>query len=644
MKNVALFFILILIWGAGASAQNSLTAEDIIAKAHKAQLSESTQWRKLLHFQQSIFGRWESQADGPAFFIAPQGKQDASAELDADIHAFFSKDVRNLEALKRKLQTAYCQLPARRRYIESSLQVHFPEQACEGLDEWRNRVRAKSVTLVFSSYYLNNPSSVFGHSLIRLNKRRELSATSSPSLLDYGVNYAAVANTSNPLLYALYGFAGGFPGEFSAIPYYYKVREYNDYDSRDLWEYDLNFTEEEVSLLVDHIWELGSTYFDYFYITENCSYHMLTLFEAVSPRLDLVSHLPPWVIPSDTLKAIYANPGFVRGVRFRPSSRRQFYQRMNLLKGPEEAAEVRTLTGSRVVSDQFSKLAPESQARVLDATVDYIDYRYPGMLMGEHQEEAKWKQSLLVKRSQLPVADTPPIEEPAGENPSSGHGTFRLGVGGGSSEFDGNTRGFLDLNLRFSLHDFLDRSEGFPTYAKIGFGEFKWRVLTDHDRQVYLKTFNVLDVESLNPMRKFERNFAWRLNFGYEKRNELGCLLCEMSFLKTGMGLSVDLMENDSFSVFAIAGLTALGSTQFSEGWARVGIGPVAGFKYRLSDRFAMYTEWSEYHFLTQTQHTSVAVKGQIRYAVTDSLSVDLSAQKASFSENENAVNFFWYF
>src|SRR5205085_2119317 len=90
-------------------------------------------------------------------------------------------------------------------------------------------------------------------------------------LLDYGVDYSATADTSNPVLYAFKGIFGFFPGTFHIFPYYYKVREYNDYESRDLWEYDLSLTPQQVTMLVAHLYELGATYFDYYYIDENCS-------------------------------------------------------------------------------------------------------------------------------------------------------------------------------------------------------------------------------------------------------------------------------------------------------------------------------------------------------------------------------------
>src|SRR5690606_26093360 len=124
----------------------------------------------------------------------------------------------------------------------------------------------------------------FGHTFLRIN-RRNSDLAPRQELLDYGVDFSAGVDTDNAVVYALKGLLGFFPGVFRRIPYYYKVREYNDYELRDLWEYELSLTQREVDLVVAHLWELGSTHFDYYYLTENCSYHVLGALEVARPDL-----------------------------------------------------------------------------------------------------------------------------------------------------------------------------------------------------------------------------------------------------------------------------------------------------------------------------------------------------------------------
>ncbi|HEY5678025.1 MAG TPA: DUF4105 domain-containing protein, partial [Myxococcales bacterium] len=112
------------------------------------------------------------------------------------------------------------------------------------------------MTLVFSSYYLNNPASAFGHTFLRLNKAAAAQSGRRFELVDSGIDYAATADTHNAILYAFKGLTGLFQGHWNNYPYFYKVREYADYESRDLWEYDLDLTPQETARLVAHLWEL----------------------------------------------------------------------------------------------------------------------------------------------------------------------------------------------------------------------------------------------------------------------------------------------------------------------------------------------------------------------------------------------------
>lgn len=96
---------------------------------------------------------------------------------------------------------------------------------------------------------------------------------------------------------AFTGFLGVFEGHFSKLPYYYKVREYADFESRDLWTYELNLTQDQVDEMVEHLWDLGHTYFDYYFLGENCSYHLMSLLDVVLPDSTLLKALSFYVHP-----------------------------------------------------------------------------------------------------------------------------------------------------------------------------------------------------------------------------------------------------------------------------------------------------------------------------------------------------------
>ena len=77
------------------------------------------------------------------------------------------------------------------------------------------------------------------------------------------------------------------------MPYYRKVREYNDIESRDIWEYKLKLSEEEVSRVLLHLWEMQRAEFDYYFLDENCSYQLLSLLDVAREDLHLTKEKWP---------------------------------------------------------------------------------------------------------------------------------------------------------------------------------------------------------------------------------------------------------------------------------------------------------------------------------------------------------------
>src|SRR5262249_13315921 len=151
-----------------------------------------------------------------------------------------------------------CRFPARYAWLSSRLGFEAPRR-CPRFEEWREAISAEGVTLVFADSFLNNPASMYGHTFLRLKRR---AAGAGEDLLDYTINFAGTPDTDNGVLYAVRGIYGAFPGKYSTMPYYMKVQEYNNLESRDLWEYELNFSSAQVEQLLRHAWEMGSTYFD----------------------------------------------------------------------------------------------------------------------------------------------------------------------------------------------------------------------------------------------------------------------------------------------------------------------------------------------------------------------------------------------
>lgn len=74
---------------------------------------------------------------------------------------------------------------------------------CPELENWRSLINPKAMTLVFPTAYMNSPSSMFGHTLLRIDAKDQ---TRHKELVAFAVNFAAEPDENdNAALYALKG-------------------------------------------------------------------------------------------------------------------------------------------------------------------------------------------------------------------------------------------------------------------------------------------------------------------------------------------------------------------------------------------------------------------------------------------------------
>lgn len=489
--------------------------EAVLAEARNRGLSEDLQWLRILFYGETSFESRQSQIDDPSFFLAPTGARDPQAELDATILAIFEGTPSGVEK-----STVQCRYPARWLWLKTKFpgRQGWPEIHCPAFAEFQTRVAAKSASLVFSSYYVNNPASSFGHTFLRLNKGPSPKDGRSHELLDYGINYAANPTTDNPLLYTFAGLFGYFEGVFTSVPYFHKVREYNDFESRDLWSYDLNLDAQAVDFLVALIWELAPTKINYWYLTENCSYHMLSILDAADPKLDLRRNLKKWIVPVDTLKAVTEVPDLVRRIHFRPSASTTYFSSRSQLNAIERDALFRmVLQRDLTALERVSSI--QSRARVLEVAFDFLDYTAfekltaPTKSAGEGSAETPekvLKDRLLLERAridlgpQLMRAPTPEFEAP-----HLAHGSRRTGLGVRVARGRDVEPTF---EYRFSLHGLEDPISGFPRDSEIRFFDFGLKGF-----ELNLERLLLLEVVSLSETRFEDPKISWMLRVGFDR-------------------------------------------------------------------------------------------------------------------------------
>ena len=601
-------------------------ARELELAARRLHLASSEQWLRLGHWHATWTGFLESQADGDNFFLSPDGKTSPQRELDATIEGFLS-DLAPYDPKERNVQHPICQFPARFAWLSDQLKIdpsRLPAHDCARYEQFKALVQPSSVALVFSSYYLNNPASAFGHTFLRFHKRSDGVPVEERELLDFGVEFSADPDTHFAPLYAIKGMLGAFPGTFRRLPYYYKVREYNDYESRDLWEYELQLTPAQLEMLVAHIWELGSTFFDYFYLSENCSYHILGALEAADLDVDLTSHLGWPVIPANAVKALYDNPGFVTDIRYRPSSRTRFNWEVRGMTAAQQDAIERLIIDPKTSLDGLSST---QQIEAIDAAQDLVDLRFAKELVDDRGTGpgGQLKQALLERRAEILIPSVEhPMPIPVEREPQVGHASRRVGLGVGA---DLRSQRFLAADLRIALHDLADPPNGYPELSELEFLPTRLRYDATF-QHVALDQLDLVHVISLTPQNAFDRHVSWEFRLGSDRIDDAGCN-CYVFHGQFGGGVTFATAEQ-RVAVFFLAN-THVWSGMHLDGLfgapIRIGIGPEGGLRVRITPDFIALAigEWD--WLPDQTGFAAWNATGTLRWAFTHAFALDLTGQ-----------------
>ena len=209
-----LFPLIFLLSGSSLHADDSPYLSSLLAQAREENLSGDPFWHTLIHYKKTLFG-FQSLIDDPNFFLAPSGKQDPQAEMEATLRGFFAQE-------EEGKKSVICRFVARYHWLAEKLKIdpaQLPVSACRRFSEIMDEVKPASVTLIFPTAHINSPASMFGHTLLTID------TASRSRLLAYAINYSAVTRETFGPLFAIKGLFGFYRGYFSTLPYYAKLQE-----------------------------------------------------------------------------------------------------------------------------------------------------------------------------------------------------------------------------------------------------------------------------------------------------------------------------------------------------------------------------------------------------------------------------------
>ena len=627
-----LSFLLCLILTSTVQAQSS--SEAAVQEALKLNLDQDLQWWNLLNYRRDDWFVKQSQADSPLFFFSQDGKRSPRAELEATIRAIFNPAVIRTSPEGNLQERAPCLFPGRFLYLKRKLpHVTWPEVKCQRFENFRGILNAHSATYVFSSYYMNNPASAYGHSFLRLNRGSSSSNEKKFELIDFGVGFSGVPEGATPASYAIMGLMGMFTGRFEIQPYYFKVREYNDFESRDLWEYDLNLNQDEVDLLVAHVYELQQAHFDYWYFTENCSYRIIAALDAVRPSLQLVKKTKRAVLPGDTMILVYESPGLVQKVNYRPSGRATLEARLSTLSDSAKVTFAKFIQNENIEELTSIQNEKERQA-LLDAAIDYVDFRYASEVLHEKGQHKLKKQILIARAEVNLVSPELSISVPLQDAPHQAHGSSRAKAG----YLHRHDKDLSTLGHRFALHDLLDPLRGYPAYSEMQM------IQTDisYDPEAghaQFEKIGLVEIVSLANWDFLTHAPSWRLKFGWDRDYQSECAYdCMPLSFSIGAGLAKEFAKGLTASAWLRAGFAY--DQNFVNDSFRMGAGPALLVRYNWKDQFSLLAEaWYRYdNHGSQTEYRDLFAGAQV--ALRKDLGLRLGAKDRE--EYKAELNFYY--
>lgn len=570
----------------------------------------SPDWLALVHYRPALFGGVKSTIDSPNFFLASDGKTNPAAELQATIDLFNGSDT-----------TQKCLFPARYLFLKKNGIVKTPFPACPEYDSFKTDLKPQGITLLYTDAYMNNPASLFGHTLMRIDVPE-----GKTQLVAHGMNYGAVIPPdTNGVLFAILGLTGGYWGSFTVKPYYNVINMYNNIENRDIWEFHLNLTRQEIDFFVAHLWEVGQTQTRYFFFSENCSYLLMEILDAVRPDLKLADDFPAHAIPLDTLKAVMKRTNLIDSVNYRPSRQKRIESAYRRLSEAQREGLLRYWETEEPLSDVFSS---KEKADILEVAYEYAQYKWEA----EEIELSDYRRrSLQILRARTALDITPNKAEIQTPSPMTAHDSKRLTLAQGWERGEP----FQEISYRPAYHSLSDKPEGLRPGSEINFLNGIVRFYL-HQHKLIFQHLDFVQLNSVSAQTALFHPISYRVNLNVHREGKVDSKGSGyIGELSGGSGITFE-----PWNRFFVYGLTKMAGQYggILPHNAGIGMGPCGGMLFYLP--FGQIQMEAEHLFSGNTLAYQTALSATAVWNIKRNLAFEANYQlKHTKPDNTNTIH-----
>lgn len=579
----------------------------------KEDVAASDTWLALLHYEQDASSTLVSAINSDDFFFSDSGRSDALSELDATITNFTESP------------STQCQFPARAEFLQAH--VDLPIVECNDVNTFLESVNVNSLSLIYASGYLGNPASMYGHIFLKFNQQ------SKTALLDNTYSYGARhPDNENPLKYIVKGIFGGYEGYFANQKYHHQTLVYSESELRDLWEYRLALSTDDVTFLLKHLFELEGVGKTYYFFKQNCAYQLARLLGLVIDT-QLISPGKPWVMPYDIITMLYRdnNASIVDDVIYHGSRQEKLYDHFSQLGTPLQGVVENAINQTdEIAFPEIETLREEDAKRVIETLYDYyalIEQINDGL---SDSQLAKRK-SLMKQRFSLPIGKAN-FQDTEKQAPHLAQNSTLLQV----SAIDNNVLGSaVEFRFRANYYDLLSVNTARIPFSELTTFDMRVQYYTELD-EFTLRELTLLRLINLNATSTglpSDEGYAWKLATGYRPQS-----LTEMGngtfYLEGFFGKAIAFSTD-----FALYGAASASLTSKNDFGGNVSIGPEIGGVINVTPQLAMSLSFGHQRYLNDKDivrnvmtfeqrflnHRNMDLRTSVRYDGTHELSASFS-------------------
>ena len=505
--------------------------QKVLQTAKEKNISDTIYWRKLLHMNNDS----NTSEIKQKFFFLSKTNNDAQKELEYSLNSFLNNKTLDSN------ESAICKYGARFKFLDKELNLsqYIDMPSCAKRDKFMDTLNTNSISVVYSSAFINSPASQVGHTFLKIDNKVS-------DVESYSVNYGArPEQDDNVLIYMFKGLFGGYDGTFDIIRYSKKIEEYAGSEQRDLYEYKLNLNQDEVENVLLHLYEIYDTPKPYLFINKNCSYQILWLIQVSKNKLSLTDKFAVEVTPVETLRLL-KKQNLITFNNFRPS----MHDEINFVYDNTLSDFEKDILLDNNFTDIFQKNIKniKNKSSLLDTKIRYVRYNYLKKNIQKKKYISQYMKLLRMRAKEATIKNSIIIKR---DNILDNHRAKNIKI----SALKANKKNSLMLSYSSAYHNIKDfettLDNGYINYFAIDY------VLNEENQ--YIKRFNILDIKSYANSTKLFPKISWEVQVDYSSK------FLENSKrhynLKLGIGKSYNINNNLKYYAM-ISPIVSIGKDQ----------------------------------------------------------------------------------